>query len=65
MPFSAATTMTEYWDLARGTGGVQRILLLIEVADPEYLRVPWATAVHFRKEANGAKWDPTPCSTTW
>ena len=23
---------------------------------------PWVTALHFKKEPNGAKWDPTACS---
>ena len=65
VPYGAATTMTEYWDVVRGGSGAQRILLLIEVVDPQYLRTPWVTAVHFKKEADGAKWDPTPCSSRW
>ena len=29
---------------------------------PKYLRVAYVTALQFKKEADGAKWDPTPCS---
>ncbi|OFV91477.1 MAG: hypothetical protein A3H95_17540 [Acidobacteria bacterium RIFCSPLOWO2_02_FULL_64_15] len=65
VPYSADTLMTEYWDLVGERNGEQRILLLIVVEDPLYLQVPWIVPVHFKKEPNGAKWDPTPCSATW
>jgi hypothetical protein len=35
------------------------------VHDPENLQTDWLTSLNFRKEPDGAKWDPTPCSTTW
>ena len=35
------------------------------VMGPQNLLVPFTTALHFKKEANGAKWDPTPCSARW
>jgi hypothetical protein len=54
--------MTEYWDLVREPNGDQRILLLIVVEDPVYLQQPWVVPVHFKKEANGARWEPMPCS---
>jgi hypothetical protein len=31
------------------------------VNDPVYLQSPWITAIHFKKEPNGSKWDPSPC----
>jgi hypothetical protein len=62
VPYSAQTTMTEYWDLVKERNGEQRILLTIVVEDPQYLQVPWVVPVHFKKEADGAKWDPQPCS---
>lgn len=61
VPYSARTTMTEYWDLITEPTGERRILLLIVVDDPMYLQVPWTVPVHFKKEADGSKWDPTPC----
>jgi hypothetical protein len=65
IPYSAATTMTEYWDLVKEYNGDQRILLLIEVDDPMYLNQPWIVPVHFKKEPDGAKWDPSQCSAVW
>jgi hypothetical protein len=65
VPYSANAVVTEYWNLVRERGGDQRLLLTIKVDDPTYLREPWVVAVHFRKEPDGARWDPTPCSATW
>ena len=65
VPYSANTTMTEYWDLVKERTGEQRILLLIVVEDPMYLQQPWVVPVHFKKEPDGARWDPAPCSAKW
>jgi hypothetical protein len=65
VPYSANAVLTEYWDLVKERDEGQRILLLLQVEDPLYLRGPWVVPVHFKKEPNGAKWDPTPCSSTW
>ncbi|MGH2400027.1 MAG: hypothetical protein ACRDF6_09280 [bacterium] len=62
VPYSANTTMTEYWDLITEPTGERRILLLIVVDDPVYLQQPWTVPVHFKKEPDGSKWDPTPCN---
>jgi len=65
IPYSASTTMTEYWDLIKEANGEQRILILIQVDDPMYLQQPWIVPIHFKKEADGSKWDPSDCSSTW
>ena len=62
VPYSANATMTEYWDLITESTGEQRILMLLVVEDPMYLQQPWTVPVHFKKEPNGAKWDPQPCN---
>jgi hypothetical protein len=62
VPYSASTTMTEYWDLIVEPSGEQRLLMLLIVNDPVYLQQPWTVPVHFKKEPNGSKWDPTPCN---
>jgi hypothetical protein len=62
VPYSASTVMTEYWDLITEPSGEQRLLMLLIVDDPEYLQQPWTVPVHFKKEPNGSKWDPTPCN---
>jgi hypothetical protein len=65
VPYSADATMTEYWDAVKEPGGEQRILLLIVVEDPMYLQGSWTVPVHFKKERDGAKWAPEPCSAKW
>ena len=40
------------------------------IAVPDYaaavnLQTPWTTAMHFKKERDTSKWDPTPCSARW
>jgi hypothetical protein len=62
IPFSAGTSMTEHWDVFKERNGDQVMLITTTVTDPMYLREPWITALHFKKEADGSKWDPTPCS---
>jgi hypothetical protein len=65
IPYSAKITMTEHWDLVKEQKGDQRILLLIVVEDSQFLQEPWIVPVHFKKEADAAKWDPSPCSSRW
>jgi len=62
VPYSANTVLTEYWDLTTERNRDQWITITSSVEDPQYLRQPWVTALHFKKEPDGAKWDPTPCS---
>jgi hypothetical protein len=65
VPYSAKAKLTEYWDLNRETNGDQWLVITTLVDDPEFLQEQWVTALHFKKEADGAKWDPTPCSSKW
>jgi hypothetical protein len=61
VPYSADAVLTEHWDLSTGPGGDQWITITSTVRDDKYLREPWVTALNFRKERDGSKWDPTPC----
>ena len=61
VPYSASTVFTEYWDLQIETNGDQYLVDTNIVNDPVYLQSPWITAIHFKKEPNGSKWDPSPC----
>jgi hypothetical protein len=75
VPYGERATVTEHFDVApladRGTGapGVAdagRLLLITTIVeDPEYLTGPYIVSPHFKKEPDGSKWDPTPCSSTW
>jgi hypothetical protein len=62
VPYSANTVFTEYWDVIPGPNGSQWLVVTNTVDDPANLQVPWVTSVNFRKEADGARWDPSPCS---
>lgn len=37
------------------------LTVLTVVTDPTYLDQPFITSTHFKREADGAKWSPTPC----
>jgi hypothetical protein len=64
VPYSANAVLTEYWDLT--TVGNDTLLTVTQVVDdPAYLRTRRLIAYPFKKEANGDKWDPTPCSSRW
>ena len=62
VPYSADAVLTEYWDVSAGPNGDQWITITSTVRDDKYLREPWVTALNFKKERDGSKWDPTPCS---
>jgi hypothetical protein len=62
VPYSAQARLTEYWDLSTERNGDQWITITSSVDDPQYLRQPYVRTWQFKKEAEGSKWDPTPCS---
>ena len=64
VPYSANALLTEFWDHAE-QNGTRWIVVTSIVHDPKYLLVPFTTSLQFKKEADGAKWDPTPCSARW
>jgi hypothetical protein len=64
VPYSAAAVLTEYWDVTKA--GNDTLLTVTQIVDdPTYLRTRRLIAYPFKKEANGDKWDPTPCSARW
>lgn len=65
VPYSENAIVTEYLDLGPLPGGGQVLLVTTVVDDPQYLQQPFIVSSQFKKEADGSKWDPTPCSTTW
>ena len=68
VPYSENARVTEYFDLSPlpGTGqGGQLIVVTTIVDDPRYLTQQFVVSSQFKKEADGSKWDPTPCSATW
>jgi hypothetical protein len=65
VPYSDRTTVTENFDVASFTDGGKLLLVTTVVEDPVYLTGPYIASPHFKKETDGSKWDPTPCSSTW
>jgi hypothetical protein len=65
VPYSANAELTEYWDLYKRPNGEEWLTITTQIVDPQYLREPRLITFPFKKEPNGAKWDPTPCSARW
>ncbi len=65
VPYSERATMSEHFDLAPLPDGGELLLVTTVVEDPVYLTAPYVTSPHFKKERDGSKWDPTPCSSSW
>jgi hypothetical protein len=65
VPYSANATFTEYWDTFTLPTGDRWIIITAVVHDPQFLQTDWITSLNFKKEPDGARWDPTACSTTW
>jgi hypothetical protein len=65
VPYSAQAELTEYWDVNLEPNGTRTLVVTTAVHDPVYLQRDWVTALHFKKEPDGSKWDPQPCSARW
>lgn len=62
VPYSDNAAVTEYFDVAPLPGGGEVLLVTTIVDDPQYLLQPFIVSSQFKKEADGSKWDPTPCT---
>jgi hypothetical protein len=62
VPVSANAKLTEYYDLIKEANGTTYLVLTSTLEDPTYLTQPMITAAHFRKQADAAGWNPTPCA---
>jgi hypothetical protein len=71
IPYSAQAVLTEYWDMSTEKllsgphKDEQWMVITTVVHDPQYLAEDWITSLHFKKEPDGSKWDPQPCSSRW
>lgn len=65
VPYSERSTVTEHFDVAPLPDGGTLLLVTTIVEDPVYLNAPYVVSPHFKKEPDGSRWDPTPCSSTW
>jgi hypothetical protein len=62
VPYSENAAVTEYFDMAPLPSGGQVLMVTAIVDDPQYLVQPFTVSSQFLKEADGSKWDPTPCT---
>jgi hypothetical protein len=62
VPYSERTTLTEYYDRFTEPTGEQWITVTTIVTDPDYLYIPFVTTTDFKKEPDGSRWAPTPCT---
>jgi len=73
VPYGENAVLTEYWDLSRrpapsgvaGPNGEEWLTITTQVEDSQNLRNARLVAPFFKKEPNGGKWDPIPCSARW
>jgi hypothetical protein len=61
VPYSGKAVMTEFFDRIDRPGGDVWLVVTSIIDDPTYLEVPLMLSTHFKREADGAKFDPRPC----
>ena len=61
VPYSDQATVTEYFDTFTHRNAQEWLVVTTVVADPTYLQQPFITTTHFKREADGTRWRPTPC----
>jgi hypothetical protein len=61
VPYSADTTLTEYYDRFAAPNGDEWLVVTSIVEDPQYLTGRFITSSHFRREKDRSKWNPKPC----
>jgi hypothetical protein len=64
VPFSEDTFMTEYYNLIVEDDGNQYLVIQTFVEDPRYLARHFVRTLQFKKEPDGSKRNPTPCTAT-
>lgn len=62
VPYSAGTVLTEFYDIIHEPNGDEYLIVSTVVEDPTNLTQPFRTSTHFKREANGSKFKPSPCS---
>jgi hypothetical protein len=62
VPYGPGTAVNEYYDYHKERNGDEWFTVTTIVRDPQYLTGPWITSSDFKKEPDGAKFDPSPCS---
>ena len=61
VPYSANTTMTEYYHRMTAPNGDVWLTVVAEITDPENLREPFVQSTHFKRLAPNASFKPEAC----
>jgi hypothetical protein len=64
VPFSENAFMTEFYNLIVENDGNQYLVIQTFVADPRYLTGHFVRTLQFKREPDGSKRNPVPCSAT-
>jgi hypothetical protein len=64
VPFSENAFMTEYYNLIVENDGNQYLVIQTFVADPRYLTAHFVRTMQFKREPDGSKRNPVPCSAS-
>lgn len=62
IPYGSQMRMLEYWQKYQGPDGKDWLFIATEIDDPQYLQSAYDVTPIFRKEPNGDKFSPTPCT---
>jgi hypothetical protein len=62
VPYSAASLLTEYYNLLTENDGTQWFIVTTILRDPANLVVDYITSSNFRKEPDDSKFRPQPCT---
>ena len=63
VPYSENASVTEYYDQFTEANGQAWFTVTTVVNDPKYLAMPFVTSSDFKKEPDGSKWSPEPCTS--
>jgi hypothetical protein len=61
VPYSADATVTEHFMRYAVPDGGEWLTVRTVIDDPAYLVQPFMTSTNFKREGNGAPWNPRPC----
>jgi hypothetical protein len=62
VPYSENAILTEYFDRIEEETGEVWLVVTAVIDDPAYLNEPFIVSTHFRKQRDGAGWNPIACS---
>jgi hypothetical protein len=62
VPYSKDAVLTEYFNVHADPYGADWLVVTSIVHDPAYLLVDYITSTNFKREPDGSKWRPRPCT---